>query len=74
MRVRLTPADLQRFVEENGITARLIAELGDTPTVPAAAAALGVSPDAIVKTLLFLVNNPAQKDAPPEAVVVISNC
>lgn len=73
MSVKLTPADLQRFVEENGISARLIAELGDTPTVPAAAAALGVSPDAIVKTLLFLVNNPAQKDAPPEPVVVISN-
>jgi prolyl-tRNA editing enzyme YbaK/EbsC (Cys-tRNA(Pro) deacylase) len=71
--VQLTSADLGRFVEENGITARLIAELGDTPTVPAAAAALGVSPDAIVKTLLFLVNDPAQKETPPQPVVVISN-
>ena len=73
MVAQLTPADLRRFVEENGIAARLIEEIGDTPTVPAAAAALGVTTDAIVKTLLFLVNNPAAKDEPPQPVVVISN-
>lgn len=73
MAAQYTPEDLRQFVKDNGIAARLIDEIGDTPTVPAAAAALGVTPDAIVKTLLFLVSNPAAKDAPPQPVVVISN-
>jgi prolyl-tRNA editing enzyme YbaK/EbsC (Cys-tRNA(Pro) deacylase) len=70
---QLTPPDLARFIQENRIHARLIAEIGDTPTVPAAAAALGVETDTIIKTLLFLVNNLKNKNAPPQAVVVISN-
>jgi hypothetical protein len=37
-----TPADLLRFVEQNCIQAELLPDLGHTPTVPAAAAALGV--------------------------------
>ena len=68
-----TPTDLARFIQENAIQARLIEEIGETPTVPAAAAALGVATDAIVKTLLFLVSNPKDKSAPPQPVVVISN-
>ncbi len=68
-----TRADLERFIKANGIQARLIEEIGDTPTVLAAAAALAVSPDAIIKTLLFLVNNPADKEAPAQPVLVISN-
>lgn len=70
---QLTPADLARFIQENHIQAQLLDEIGDTPTVPAAAAALGVETDAIIKTLLFLVHNPKDKSALPQAVVVISN-
>ncbi|MEZ4674354.1 MAG: YbaK/EbsC family protein [Caldilineaceae bacterium] len=66
-----TPDDLQQFLREQGLTAELLSDLGDTPTVPAAATALGVEPDQIIKTLLFLVQLPAQ-DA-PQPVVVISH-
>lgn len=73
MVIQRTPQHLRQFIDENGLEARLIEDIGHTPTVPAAAAALGVSPEAIVKTLLFLVNNPKDKDRPPQPVVVISN-
>jgi len=66
-----TPADLARFIAEQSIRARLITDIGETPTVPAAAAALGVRPEQIVKTLLFLVETPEEPAG--EAVVVISN-
>lgn len=73
MSILLTPADLQRFIEQHQIEATLIDEIGHTPTVPAAASALGVQPEQIIKTLLFLVRRPGQPDAPPQPVVVISN-
>jgi len=66
-----TPADLARFVSAESIRARLIADVGETPTVPAAAAALGVRAEQIVKTLLFLIEVPNTEN--PTAVVVISN-
>ena len=66
-----TPADLARSIAEQSIRARLLAELGATPTVPAAAAALGVRSEQIVKTLLFLIETPGQPHGEP--VVVISN-
>ncbi len=66
-----TPVDLARFIAEESIRARLIADIGETPTVPAAAAALGVRSEQIVKTLLFLVETAAQPQGEP--VVVISN-
>ncbi|MBE2239646.1 MAG: YbaK/EbsC family protein [Caldilineaceae bacterium] len=65
-----TPVDLQRFLDEYGIQAELLPDIGHTPTVPAAAMALGVKPDQIIKTLLFLVEQPAAAPAP---VVVISH-
>lgn len=68
-----TPADLQAYLQAQAIAAQLIDGLGDTPTVPAAAAALGVEPDQIVKTLLFLVEQPAEPGAAPTPVVVISH-
>ena len=68
-----TPDDLQRFIDENGIEAQLLRDIGDTPTVPAAAAALKVEPDRILKTLLFLAQKPGERDAPPSAFVVISH-
>lgn len=55
----LTPDDLARFIREQGIAAELLPMPVETPTVPAAAAALGVRPAQIVKSLLFLV-----RDAP----------
>ena len=73
------------WMAEAGVTATLIDGLGDTPTVPAAAAALGVETDQIIKTLLFLVERPAPGNGQPgggqdaagqsagtQAVVVIS--
>lgn len=63
------PQDLQAYLEEQGITAELIGGLGDTPTVPAAAAALGVESDQIIKTLLFLIDRQGEARNP---VVVIS--
>ena len=42
-----TPVDLQRYIELNQVTAELMQERGATPTVPAAAAALGVATDQI---------------------------
>jgi prolyl-tRNA editing enzyme YbaK/EbsC (Cys-tRNA(Pro) deacylase) len=62
------PQDLQAYIDAANVAAELISELGDTPTVPAAAAALGVEPDQIIKTLLFLV----EQDAARRPVVVIS--
>lgn len=70
----LLPDDLRRFVAEQAIAAELIDGLGDTPTVPAAAAALGVATDQIIKTLLFLVERRSEAGANfDDPVVVISN-
>ncbi|MCC9075474.1 hypothetical protein FKZ61_005025 [Litorilinea aerophila] len=72
----LEPRDLQNFIEAHGIAARLLPDIGHTPTVPAAAQVLGVHPDQIIKTLLFVLEAPAT-DTPAEAVppyvVVISH-
>ncbi len=63
------PHDLQAYIEDQSIAAELIGGLGDTPTVPAAAAALGVESEQIIKTLLFLVDQQGEARRP---VVVIS--
>ncbi len=52
---QLTPSDLERYIIQHGIVATLIPGIGDTPTVAAAAAALGVTTDEIIKTLIFFV-------------------
>lgn len=52
----LTPDDLERYIREHGIEAELLRDVGDTATVEGAAAALGVPPESIVKTLVFLVD------------------
>lgn len=59
------PRDLARFIAEYGIAAELVPMDVETSTVPAAAAALGVEPGQIIKSLLFLV-----RDAP---VLVIAS-
>jgi prolyl-tRNA editing enzyme YbaK/EbsC (Cys-tRNA(Pro) deacylase) len=68
-----TPADLQTYLTAHGITAELLPDLGHTPTVPAAAAVLGVETDQIIKTLLFLVERRGEESGQPTAVVVISH-
>jgi len=52
---QLTPSDLEQYIIQHGIVATLIPGVGDTPTVAAAATALGVSTDEIIKTLIFFV-------------------
>ena len=61
----LTSTDLQQFIDQRQITATILHLAEDTPTVPDAARALGVQPEQIVKTLVFIIN-----DAP---VLVIAN-
>jgi prolyl-tRNA editing enzyme YbaK/EbsC (Cys-tRNA(Pro) deacylase) len=51
----LTPADLADFIVREDIAAELVPMAVETPTVPDAAAALGVAPAQIIKSLLFLV-------------------
>lgn len=51
----LTSLDLAHFIREAGIAAALIPMTVDTPTVPAAAAALGVPTAQIIKSLLFVI-------------------
>ena len=63
------PEQLGAFLAEQRIDAALIDGLGDTPTVPAAAAALGVETDQIVKTLLFLVERPNGSGREPAVVI-----
>jgi prolyl-tRNA editing enzyme YbaK/EbsC (Cys-tRNA(Pro) deacylase) len=66
----LTPADLFDFISREGIVAELVPMAVETPTVPAAAAALGVAPGQIVKSLLFLVREePVLVIASGDAVV-----
>lgn len=69
----LTVTDVQAYIDRHRIAARLINDVGHTPTVPAAAAALGVEPDQIVKTLLFLLELRRDAEDAPQPVVVISN-
>ncbi len=61
----LTPADLAAYIRESGIAAEVVPMTVETPTVPAAAAALGVTAAQIIKSLLFIV-----RDAP---VLVIAS-
>ncbi|MBW7882187.1 MAG: YbaK/EbsC family protein [Caldilineaceae bacterium] len=69
----LTPDDLEQFINQNQLSASLIRDLGHTPTVPAAAAVLGVEPEQIIKTLLFLVDRPGPASGDRAPVVVISH-
>ena len=52
----LTSQDLQRFIDKHHIAAQILPMTEDTPTVPAAARALGVAEDQIIKSLVFLVD------------------
>ena len=52
----LTSADLQAFINDNSIVAELVWPGEATPTVADAAAALGVLPAQIIKSVLFKAN------------------
>ncbi len=52
-----TPDDLQAYLTAHQIPAEIIHVEAETPTVPAAAEALGVPADQIVKTVVFLVDS-----------------
>jgi Cys-tRNA(Pro) deacylase len=61
----LSSADLQRFIEAHHITATILSLAEHTPTVPDAARVLGVEPEQIIKSLVFLVK--------AEPLLVINN-
>lgn len=52
----LTPDNLQAYLDAHEIPAEIVYPGVPTPTVPAAARALGVEPDQIVKSVVFLVD------------------
>ncbi len=47
---------LEKFIHENGVHGQLIHINVPTPTVESAAAAVGTSPDKVIKSLIFLVD------------------
>lgn len=49
-----TPDDLQAYLDLNAVPAEIIRVQGETPTVQAAAEALNVVPEQIVKTVVFI--------------------
>lgn len=53
----LGPANLQAFLDNYQIDAQIVFPGAPTPTVPAAAQALGVDVDQIVKSVIFLVDD-----------------
>ncbi len=53
----LSPRDLAQFISEQGVEAQLVPMDVETATVAQAAAALGVDPDQIIKTMAFSVRD-----------------
>jgi prolyl-tRNA editing enzyme YbaK/EbsC (Cys-tRNA(Pro) deacylase) len=62
--------DLARYVEREGIDAQILELDEPTPTVETAAAALGIAPVQIVKSILFVVKQP---DGELRPLLVITN-
>jgi prolyl-tRNA editing enzyme YbaK/EbsC (Cys-tRNA(Pro) deacylase) len=62
----LTTTDLEAFIEQRSITARIVHPPFPTPTVPDAASAMNVSPDAIIKSVLFVIRR-------TEPLLIIAN-
>ncbi len=61
----MTSNDLQRYIDDKNIEAKILPMDQHTPTVPDAAEALGVETDQIIKSLVFIINN--------EPLLVINN-
>ena len=53
---RQTATHLQTYIDQNQIQAEMLLLTEDTPPVPDAARVLGVQPEQIIKSLVFLVN------------------
>jgi prolyl-tRNA editing enzyme YbaK/EbsC (Cys-tRNA(Pro) deacylase) len=53
----VTPDDLARFIAAHGVAAEFVRPDAPTPTVEAAAAAVGTTTDQIIKSVLFLVRD-----------------
>lgn len=70
MTTSLTPEDLENFLTENKIEAEVVRLKAKTPTVETAAEVVRVSPDQIVKSLLFLIETP---DGERREVLVIAS-
>lgn len=66
----MNAADLDSFITSRAIAAQIVFLADETPTVETAAAAVGITPVQIVKSVLFLVKEEA--DA-PRPVLVIGN-
>jgi len=49
--------DLQKFIDKQQITAKILSLDGHTPTVEDAARELGVAPDQIIKSLVFKIRD-----------------
>jgi prolyl-tRNA editing enzyme YbaK/EbsC (Cys-tRNA(Pro) deacylase) len=62
----LTTKDLQAFISQRQIPAEIVHPPFPTPTVPEAAEAMGVHPDAIIKSVLFVIRR-------TEPLLVIAN-
>ncbi len=58
MTALLTPDDLENYLSKNRIDAEIVRLKAHTPTVETAAEVVRVSPDQIVKSLLFLIDLP----------------
>ena len=61
----LTSTHLQRFIDDHNIEATILPMAEHTPTVPDAARALGVEPEQIIKSLIFVING--------EPILIINN-
>jgi prolyl-tRNA editing enzyme YbaK/EbsC (Cys-tRNA(Pro) deacylase) len=62
----LTTRDLQAFIDAHQIAAEIVTPPFPTPTVPDAAEAMGVQPEAIIKSVLFIIRR-------TEPLLVIAN-
>lgn len=70
MTAPLTPDDLEAYLTENSIDAEIVRLKAHTPTVETAAEVVRVSPEQIVKSLLFLIEIP---DGGRREVLVIAS-
>jgi prolyl-tRNA editing enzyme YbaK/EbsC (Cys-tRNA(Pro) deacylase) len=62
----LTTSDLQSYIEQHAIPARIVHPPFPTPTVPDAARAMNVAPEAIIKSVLFIIRR-------TEPLLIIAN-
>lgn len=68
-----TAEDFRQSLSQHNIDASLIDPDGDTPTVPAAAEALGCTPDQVIKSLLFLVKRDGGEREPALVIAAGTN-